>query len=234
MNILFNSIVKIKINEDLATGFFMKLKINEKHYNYLLTCNHVINEKDISKKIIIEISYGIIDKEITKKFKLDKYERFIETFNSIDITLIEILKKDDIPEDKYLLPDLNYKNGYNYYIKKNFYLAGYPSSETHKRERCISSGQITKIVDNLEFEHSLDTRHGSSGSPICLIENKCIIGIHKGGSKDSPINYGSFIGYVIDVLETKITKSKLDIIPGKEKSQIKICQKCGEFMKFYI
>ena len=227
---LFNSIVKIQINESIATGFFMKLNINNKQYHFLLTCNHVINEKLISEESIFEIFYGKIDKEAIKKIKLVHSERFIDTFEKpIDITLIEILKNDDIPEDKFLFMDLNYKNGYDFYINKEFYLAGYPASETHKRERCISSGQIIKI-DNFEFEHSLDTRSGSSGSPICLIDNKCVIGIHKGGSNEEPINYGTFIGCIIDELEKRLMNYNNIYIklPENEKSNIKLCDKCGE------
>ena len=35
----------------------------------------------------------------------------IKCFEDLDVTLIEILKNDNIKEDKYLFPDLNYKNG---------------------------------------------------------------------------------------------------------------------------
>ena len=34
-----------------------------------------------------------------------------------DATVIEILSEDEIPEDKYLYPDMNYINGYEQYIK---------------------------------------------------------------------------------------------------------------------
>ena len=60
------------------------------------------------------------------------------------------------PENKFLFPDLNYKNGFNTYLNKNFFLAGYPNSESFKKERHISSGKIIKI-NNFEFNHTLDT-----------------------------------------------------------------------------
>ena len=100
------------------------------------------------------------------------------------------------------MPDLNYKNGYEFYKDKNLYLVGYPYSEGNRRERSISSGKIKSInINNIGFTHSLDTRPGSSGSPICLIDNKCVIDIHRQGDKIKPINYGTFIGYIIDELE---------------------------------
>ena len=96
---------------------------------------------------------------------------------------------------------MNYKNGYDYYLYNNkIYLAGYPNVINNKGEKHISSGYIKK-VDTFKFLHSLDTRSGSSGSPICLIDNKSVIGIHKGGNKEKQINNGSFIGVILDDLE---------------------------------
>ena len=225
---LLNSIVKIETNDKkIATGFFMKVNINNRKINLLLTCNHVITKNLISQKASIKILYGKKIKETTKIIDLDFNKRFIRSFeHPIDITLIEIIENDEIPEEKYLFPDLNYKNGYNFYKGKDIYLAGYPSSETNKGERCISSGEI-KEIKNFEFSHSLDARKGSSGSPICLIDNKCVIGIHKQGDKIKPINYGTFIGWVLDELEKQITK-EYDILSEYEKSDYKRCRKCGE------
>jgi GTP-binding protein EngB required for normal cell division len=79
-------------------------------------------------------------------------------------------------------------------------LAGYPADNIYEKERHISSGKIMSI-NGYEFEHTLDTRQGSSGAPICLFENVQVIGIHKGGDKIKPINYATFIGLIIDELE---------------------------------
>ena len=228
-DIIYNSIVKIRINKTLfGTGFFMKIKTNEKLKNFLLTCNHLINEQNIKSKDIIEISFGKINKENHFQIKLDINERKIITFKPpIDITLIEILDLDNIPEDKYLFPDYNYKNGYDYYKDKNLYMAGYPMIDPSKSERAICSGKIIKInnKDN-EFSLSLDSRACSSGSPICLIDNKCVVGIHKQGDKILPINYGSFIGYILDNIE----KKPLDA--GKEK--LKDEEHCFHFSNLKI
>ena len=72
-------------------------------------------------------------------------------------------------------------------------MAGYPDDDQHDIERVICSGKIKEIKD-FEFSHQLDTRIGSSGSPICLLDDTSIIGIHKGGIKEKKINYGTFIG----------------------------------------
>ena len=197
---IYNSIVKIQLDSGLkATGFFMKIKMNDKIMKCLFTCRHVISENDINNKIIIDIFYGKKGEEEKINIQLDKDIRYIKTFNE-DVTLIEIIENDNIPEDKYLYPDLNYENGYNKYENKNFFLAGYPKN-LNFNERSISSGRIIKILD-YKFEHTLYTNVGSSGSPICNVYCD-VIGIHTSGNLDDNINYGTFIGKIIDILNKK-------------------------------
>ena len=201
-DVLYNSIVKIVMNDGLqGTGFFMKIKIKGKEINGLFTCNHVINEKNIDSRETFDIYYGKITKEINKKIKLDTNIRLIKTFkNPIDATLVEIIESDYIPNDKYLFPDYNYKNGFEYYKDKSFYMAGYPRLLGRKDERCICSGQINEII-GFDFKHTLDSRSSSSGSPICLKDNKCVVGIHKQDDLERPVNYGIFLGIILDNLE---------------------------------
>ena len=137
-----------------------------------------------------------------------------------DVTVIEILKSDDIPEDKYLMADLNYKYGYNVYKNRKLFLAGYPDDPMYQNERHISSGEI-KSIKGFEFEHSIDTRPGSSGAPICLIENLRLIGIHKRGDKIKAINRGTFIGVILNELE-KIYIEKNNVSGNKGKLNDKI------------
>ena len=187
---MYNSIVKIQnnINDLTGTGFFMKIHLNNKISKFLLTCHHVISKNLIDKKAIINISYGKLNQETKLKILLDKEKRFIKCFKQpIDVTFIEIFDNDKIADDKFLLVDYNFKNGYNFYDNKNIFSAGYPIDK--EGDRCISSGEIKKIkeIKNFpelfEFEHSLDTNSGSSGSPICLSDNICVIGIHKASNK---------------------------------------------------
>jgi len=204
---LYNSIVRINFTLDgnnfiNGTGFFIKIRLKEKIYQFLITCNHIINESIVMEKMVVKLYYGKINKEIKLEIKLDRNERYIKCLDKpVDVTLVEIIEKDNIKEDKFLMPDLNYKNGYNIYINDNFYLAGYPQNNSNENERSISSGKIINILDNLEFEHSLDTGHGNSGSPICLRSNLLVVGIHKQGHTTRPINYGTFLGYILDILE---------------------------------
>lgn len=211
---LYDSIVNIRFinsknTEQNATGFFMKININDIIYKYLLTNKHVISDLDINDKITINLVFGKKNKEQEIKIKLDSGMRFIKTFKE-DVTVIEVIKVDNIGEEKYLTPDLNYEHGFKRYLNNNFYLAGYPRNFG---ERCISSGKILGISEEVdyEFEHTLFTLGGSSGSPICNLKGD-LIGIHTGGivsvenEEEKRINYGVFIGHIILNLKEEVKK----------------------------
>ena len=74
-NKLYNSIVKIVKFEQIATGFFMKIKLNGILKRFLLTCFHVISDKDIENEITIDIYYGPKDNESQKSIDLNKSKR---------------------------------------------------------------------------------------------------------------------------------------------------------------
>ena len=154
---LYNSIVKINIdlNEKdikVGTGFFISPVINKKIRYFLMTCQHVIKEEFVKKKKKIRLYYGKIKEEKKFEIELDRNKRYIKCFQKpLDVTVVEILDQDNIQKDKFLEPDLNYKNkkGYNFYLDNDFYLAGYPQN----KERSVSSGKITKILEKkVEFE----------------------------------------------------------------------------------
>ena len=113
---------------------------------------------------------------------------------------IEIKKEDNIPEYKYLFPDLNYKNGIKHYLNAEIYTAGYPNVKIHRGDKHYSAGIITKVDENgYIFEHNCNTKDGSSGCPI-INYNKFVIGIHYGYDKENKMNYGTFIGKIINEL----------------------------------
>ena len=116
---LFNSIVRIIIKKYEGTGFFMKFTINNKPMKCLFTCHHVIEQQDIENERNIFIFYGKKLNEENRTIKLEKSKRFMKAYKKEDTTLIEILNDDNINEDKYLTPDLNYKSGYIQYANEN-------------------------------------------------------------------------------------------------------------------
>jgi len=214
---LNNAIVRIEINGRQGTGFFLRFKIKDLPFFSLWTNFHVISEYMVNSKEKINIYYGPKKHEKEISIRLNRNKRFIRCFERPkDITVIQILKKDNIPEDKYLYPELNYKNeGFEIYANNDFYSRGYPSVDIgmgqYKGESFEQTGKIIKIFNDFEFCHTLDSRPGCSGMPICLISNKYVIGIHKSGNKKTNINKGTFIGVVVDVLE----KEDINILPPK-------------------
>ena len=208
---LSESIVRIEFDNKISTGFLMKINIKQKPHCFILTNAHSITQSNIDSKTIIELFYGKANEETEKIIKLDKNKRFIKCFMdlNIDATIIEILKDDYFPENKYLFADLNYENGYDQYIETQIFTAGYPKVEKYKYDKHFSSGKIRgyKNIKQNTFCHDCSTKEGSSGSPIINI-NQQVIGIHFGCNNQQTMNYGVFIGEIIKNLvleEDKIT-----------------------------
>ena len=88
--------------------------------------SHVVTPNLIDSRENLEIFYGKGDSK-NKIINLNINIRFIKSFgDEKDITIIEIIESDEIPENKFLLPDLNYSAGYNSYKNEKIYVAGYP------------------------------------------------------------------------------------------------------------
>ena len=173
-----------------GTGFFIKLN----DCKCIMTNYHVISELSINKIINIGI-YGIK----TVQIKLNgKYVKFIPM---LDITTIEIDNYVEIynllKDDYYLDYDSNYLKGYQQYKNEDVFSLQYPREDID-----IASGkiiQINKSDDNIfEFEHTIETEQGSSGSPIILVNMLKVIGIHKQGGIFGNVNYGTFIGQIFN------------------------------------
>ena len=130
-DILYNSIVRIENKNQIGTGFFLKLNIKKKMKYFLFTCYHVISKNDVDSKIAINLFYGKKIEEKKKTIILDRSKRFIACFDYkiddnieiIDATVIEIIKSDEIPEDKYLIADLSYKYGFHIYEQKKYFFS---------------------------------------------------------------------------------------------------------------
>jgi len=217
--ILKKSIALIEFNDKkkTSTGFFMKINIKGEKINFILTCNHFITQEDIDSKQQINIYFGKSGNEEKTIITLDDKNRLIKTYDDLDVTLIQILREDNIKEKGFLYPDLNYKNvGFSIYKDSQVFTAGYSNIEFYKEGRHISSGIITKINHQFNFEHNCDTRKGSSGSPIINMF-KLVIGINL---EDDKKNYGTFIGAIID----KLTNEGERITIKKEEAPKKINQ----------
>ena len=214
LNQVSKSICKITINNDpkniwAGTGFFMSIKYENKILlNCLLTNYHIITPHVI--RCISDIIITIKDnKDIALNLK--KKKRIIKYFEKpIDITLIEILNNEELYENiEFLSYDLNFlKYGFDYYLNKDVFLLQHPLAENMH----ISNGKILSLK-GVEFEHNAITYKGSSGSPVILIENKRVIGIHKKKQNITGQNYGTFIGKFFNEMkiDSKLAKRINDI-----------------------
>ena len=182
---LCETIIRIENENKISTGFFIKININKKKHNYIITSAYSITKEDIDSKITISFFYSDkketeTEKETEKQIELDNNKRFIKCFidDDIDATIIEILPEDEIPEDKYLDPDFNYESGYVQYINSDIYTAGYSNIDKYKID--MFKGQILSFRDNKNnqnFIHDCKTNNGLSGSPFIDI-NKNVIGMN--------------------------------------------------------
>ena len=159
-----------------------------------MTCEHVVKRNFIQdENLQIEVNYDSGFKKFT--INLDKYARIIRTYEEIiDLTLIEIVKEDNVNEDFFLTPNYEYKGE----LKDKIYIAGYPLVSG---DNLSYSNGLILVKDKYEISYDVSTDAGSSGSPIFL-ENKIeVIGIHKQGGKRE--NYGDLIYPILNILENK-------------------------------
>ena len=176
-----------------GSGFFCN--IPDKNLKVLMTNNHVLNQEflDTAKKL----NYSIEENFIKKDYELNlEKKRYKYTDEELDFTIIEILKEDKIL--KFLeIDDFIYNKDY---IEEKIVVIQYPLSQNLK----ISSGKIIGKQDNCLL-YDVGTDGGSSGSPLILLDNLKIIGLHKAGYykgekkiKKNKINLGVPLNLIIN------------------------------------
>ena len=181
-----------------GTGFFTKIPFNNILLPVLITNNHIINQNDIKNNKKLSI---YLDKEI-RSIKIDeKRKRY--TNEKLDITIIEIKEEDKLNNEYIELDDniidyfkLNKKEKPNYinelYCNKSIYILNYPEGNNI----VVSYGKPPKLSD-MGISHKCNTKEGSSGSPILLIKNQKLIGVHYGTSNIYEFNKGTLLIYSI-------------------------------------
>ena len=114
LNQICRALCKIKIQfqniNKNGIGFLIKLFKDGNPFFCLLTNEYLINNELIESKKMIEIYYDYGN--IKSTINLNKEERYIKNCKdmNLDITIIEILKKDNINKDYFLLPNSDYNN----------------------------------------------------------------------------------------------------------------------------
>ena len=202
------STVQIKYQHEnenyISSGFFIQFQKNDKPFFCLMTNDHCINNSMIEIEKEITILYENKKKEL--KIKLNQKERLIKSFKdykdfSLDITIIQIIEKDQINDDYFLMPDLDYLDKYDFLVGEEISIPQFPLGGKLQ----ISNGEIFGInykTNKYQFTHTASTLKGSSGSPIVLKDTEKVIGIHKAGKTSKEENYGDFIGPIINIINT--------------------------------
>ena len=147
------------------------------------------------------------------------------TNEKLDITIIEIKENKDKLNNKYIELDDNIINYFksnenkkcnylnNIYCNESIYSINYPED----KDIVVSYGQPPKINES-DINHKCCTKPGSSGSPILLINNQKLIGIHYGSCDHYEFNKGTLIIY--SIIEFQKIKNNLLMI-NKEGKEIK-------------
>ena len=74
---------------------------------------------------------------------------------------------------------MKYFQGYSVYDYQDVFLIGNVGDNLDKKEKNISSGNISKVLNNSEFEHTPTNTPCTVGAPICLKDNLLVIGMAK-------------------------------------------------------
>ena len=191
-------VCKIHICGTKGTGFFTKIPYKNDLLSVLITNNHVLGAEAIKDGKNISVSLN--NEEIFKNIKIDS-NRKRYTNENLDVTIIEI--KEDIDNindflildnqilNKYnLAPDENDINCFNdIYQNESIYILNYING----KEIFASYGLLHSITGN-KINHKCNTDIGSSGSPILLLKNNKVIGVHYGCAKyNFSFNFGTLI-----------------------------------------
>lgn len=179
-----------------GTGFLIKFNKNSKSFYCLMTTSHIISNDMIVCEEKIDVYY---DKEKKNKvIILNKNERYLYTEHKLDFSIIEILVKDNIDEDYFLLPNLEY----NDLKEKRIYIPQYPNGELAFSEGKIREKQKHVII------YDASSSPVSSGSPIFLDNTTRVIGIHFGGLPHSNENFGACIYPINNLINGDIVKNE--------------------------
>ena len=191
-----------KLVTKYGTGFLLKFDIDQEMFYCLMSNEHVINKNIINNNNnIMTLNYDSGFKSIN--LKLDEKERYIKSYieKGLDITVVQIIEKDNINRDYFLFPEKEIKN--NNIIYSKIYVLQYP-----KGEKLDNARGLIKKIEDYEFTHLSNTEQGSSGSPIFLENSINVLGIHKESNQEKTEKYANFIYPVINITEKDMRKKR--------------------------
>ena len=222
LNITKNSLCKLVISDNIAHGFLIKYDKGNNIPFYCLITNEKIKKEDI-KTNEIEIIFGNENRII----KLNEIEKSIEnikiinhntiveliekerifynySFLNVELTIIEILQKDNINENYFLSPDNDYIDSYNNLINKSIY---FPKILEENKIAFFKSE--IKLIEQHKIILSNNDKFNNLGYPIFLDGNISVLGIIVHNQEKNE-NIGYFIHPIINTLKNIIIKGKKD------------------------
>ena len=207
------SLCYIKISNKKFSGFFLEFNAGAKGFLCLIINGSLIPTEIKGQTMTIFFRFEEIKEKV---IYLNSNERLIKNFNDIgiDVTVIQILPIDNIPNIYFLNPDMIYINDTDKLIYKNIWITQYSNKKFD-----FVNGKISKI-NKYEFNfYKIDNNEDSSGSPIFLCDSINVIGIHKGITQGE--NCGIFIGPIFNQLNKLIqTDDRIKIYSQKQNSNI--------------
>ena len=125
------SLCKILTSYGTSSGFLIKFFKRDQDFLCLMTCEHVITKEMINRRDTINMYYDSESKK--REIKLNPDERFIKAFTDfeMDVTVVEILPKDNIPSDYFLLTLLDYRDNFNALVGKEIDIIQYPKGKLY-------------------------------------------------------------------------------------------------------
>ena len=219
---LCDSIAKL-ICEDFCTGFFIKLKVDSEELPFFCTAKHGLEENPETIQLILNKK-----KENGKKCKLnlnleDKKRIIKYCDEQYDTVFIQILPE-DIPESitlNFLELEQSYINNPTKFNNFPAIIAGYPKKYIEKQNDdnipFISIGRIVKIKDEIKVVYNMETDVGSSGGPICIINENNelrLLAIHTSHNSDEEkddYNEGTLLWYALKNLRDKNQGNSMSI-----------------------
>jgi V8-like Glu-specific endopeptidase len=170
-----------------GTGFFCN--IQTKKLKVFITNNHLIDKEFLDKENKLIYITEKDGKDI--KNELNLLNRFKYTDETFDFTVIEILQEDNIYNFLEIDQNINSKD----FKDEQILTVQFPDDGKLK----YSKGKNLDKKNNL-FLYTIGTKGGSSGSPIILLDNFKLIGLHKGAydnKKKDKINLGVPMNIII-------------------------------------
>ena len=120
--------------KELSSGFLIQLHKDEQPFYCLMTNEHSIDKEMIKGRQKMNLYYD--NHREFRKIQLNSEERFIKDFRDIkiDITVVEILPKDNIHKDYFLLPLIDYMDNYDKLIGQDIIIMQYPEGDFNLTE----------------------------------------------------------------------------------------------------